>query len=447
MSNEGWLSVTEVTRHIKRSFEADELLRDVWIRGELSNVKKHSRGHLYFTLKDDQSRMQSVMFAGNNRFLHFVPEDGMNVLIRGEVTVYEPYGQYQLYAKEMQPDGIGNLYLAFEQLKEKLALDGLFSDEHKRTLPRYPEHIGVITSPTGAVIRDIVMTLRRRYPAVKMTLLPAIVQGEDAAPSVARAIKQANASRLFDVLIVGRGGGSIEELWAFNEEIVARAIYESHIPIISAVGHETDFTIADFVADVRAATPTAAAEIAVPDITEVERRLIEGRRRMARAIQKRCEGLRHQLSRLEKSYAFRYPKQLVQQKQQELDRLIESLESSLHSIVITRKNQFEQAEKALQRLHPQSLIIEAKERLQLSEKNLAKSSRMIVTEHKQLFSQLIAKLDALSPLKVMDRGYSLAYTKDEQLVKSVEQLENGDEMKVQVKDGVIHCHVDMIENT
>lgn len=445
MSNEGWLSVTEVTRHIKRSFEADEVLRDIWIRGELSNVKKHSRGHLYFTLKDDQSRIQSVMFAGYNRFLNFVPEDGMNVLIRGEVTVYEPYGQYQLYAKEMQPDGVGNLYLAFEQLKEKLALDGFFSDEHKKVLPRYPEHIGIVTSPTGAVIRDIVMTVRRRYPAVKMTLLPAIVQGEEAAASIVRAIKQANASQLFDVLIVGRGGGSIEELWAFNEEIVARAIFESDIPIISAVGHETDVTIADFVADVRAATPTAAAELAVPDIVEVERRLIEGRNRMTLAMKKRTELVREHLSRLEKSYAFRYPKQLVQQKQQELDRLIESLESSLDLIVSKRKNEFEQASKALQRLHPQSLITRAKERLQLAEKSLAKSSQSIVTGHRQSFSQLIAKLDALSPLKVMDRGYSLAYTEKDQLVKSVEQVKKGDEVKVQVKDGVLHCHVNTIE--
>ena len=445
MNNEGWLSVTEVTRHIKRRFESDELLRDVWIRGELSNVKKHSRGHLYFTLKDEQSRMQSVMFAGHNRYLNFVPENGMNVLIRGEITVYEPYGQYQLYAKEMQPDGIGNLYLAFEQLKEKLTLEGLFSEEHKQVLPTYPEHIGIVTSPTGAAVRDIVITLRRRYPAVKMTLLPAIVQGDDAAPSVVRAIRQANASRLFDILIVGRGGGSIEELWAFNEEMVARAIYESHIPIISAVGHETDFTIADFVADVRAATPTAAAEIAVPDIVDMERRLMEGRSRMARAMQKRCKTYRDQLNRLQKSYAFRYPKQLVQQKQQELDRLIDTMEGALDSTVTARKNQFEQATKALHRLHPHSLIEEAKGRLQLSEKNLVKSSQAIVSEHKQIFSQLIAKLDALSPLKVMDRGYSLAYTKDEQLLKSVEQVTIGDEMRVQVKDGVLNCHVDMVE--
>ncbi|TXK90204.1 exodeoxyribonuclease VII large subunit, partial [Parageobacillus sp. SY1] len=260
MAEVKYVTVGALTKYIKRKFEVDPHLRDLWIKGEISNFKYHSRGHMYFTLKDEQARIQAVMFAGYNQYLSFRPEDGMKVLVRGEISVYEPSGNYQIYVKEMQPEGIGNLYLAYEQLKKRLEAEGLFSPEHKKPIPAFPRYIGVVTSPTGAAIRDIMTTIRRRYPIATVILFPTLVQGEQAAESIVRSIEKANELGYIDVLIVGRGGGSIEELWAFNEEIVARAIFASEVPIISAVGHETDFTIADFVADLRAPTPTGAAE-------------------------------------------------------------------------------------------------------------------------------------------------------------------------------------------
>lgn len=250
-----YLTVTAVTKYIKRKMDTDPHLKQILIKGEISNFKQHSRGHMYMTIKDSQTKIQAVMFAGNNRFLKFKPENGMNVLIKGEISVYEAYGQYQLYINQMEPDGIGSLYLAFEQLKEKLQKKGYFDPSIKKNIPLYPEHIGVITSPTGAAIRDIITTLRRRYPIVKITVIPVLVQGPNSPYSIKLAIEKANEIGGFDTLIVGRGGGSIEELWSFNEEIVAEAIYRSKIPIISAVGHETDVTISDFVADLRAPTP------------------------------------------------------------------------------------------------------------------------------------------------------------------------------------------------
>ena len=259
-----YLTVKALTKYIKRKFDADTHLRDVYVKGELSNVKVHSSGHIYFTLKDDAARITSVMFAMNAKSLKFVPESGMNVLVRGDINVFEVAGQYQLYAATIQPDGIGELFLAFEQLKKKLQQEGLFHPSRKKAIPTFPKKIGVVTSKTGAAIRDILTTLERRYPISEVIVFPSIVQGPQAAPSIVKSIEKANQVGDLDILIVGRGGGSIEDLWAFNEEVVARAIANSRVPIISAIGHETDTTIADFVSDLRAPTPTAAAEMAVP---------------------------------------------------------------------------------------------------------------------------------------------------------------------------------------
>lgn len=287
MAEVKYVTVGALTKYIKRKFEVDPHLRDLWIKGEISNFKYHSRGHMYFTLKDEQARIQAVMFAGYNQYLSFRPEDGMKVLVRGEISVYEPSGNYQIYVKEMQPEGIGNLYLAYEQLKKRLEAEGLFSAEHKKPIPAFPRYIGVVTSPTGAAIRDILTTIRRRYPIATVILFPTLVQGEEAAGSIVRSIEKANELGYIDVLIVGRGGGSIEELWAFNEEAVARAIFASKVPIISAVGHETDFTIADFVADLRAPTPTGAAELAVPHVTELMERISQRKLRLMRAMKEK----------------------------------------------------------------------------------------------------------------------------------------------------------------
>ncbi len=257
-------SIKDINRYIRMKLESDQLLGDVWLRGEISNFTHHSSGHMYFTLKDKDSRLKCIMFASHNQKLPFIPKEGTKVLARGNISVFERDGNYQFYVTQMQPDGIGSLYLAYEQLKRKLEAEGLFEASRKKTIPRFPSVIGIITSPTGAAVRDIIITLQRRHPSVPVLLFPVLVQGAGSASAIVRAIEMMNQMAEVDVLIIGRGGGSLEELWAFNEEAVARSIAASKIPIISAVGHETDFTIADFVADLRAATPTAAAELAVP---------------------------------------------------------------------------------------------------------------------------------------------------------------------------------------
>ncbi|OLO42839.1 exodeoxyribonuclease VII large subunit [Alkalihalophilus pseudofirmus] len=448
MSKETILSVTEVTRHIKRQFEQDDILQNVWIRGELSNFKHHNRGHMYFTIKDEQSRMQAVMFAGNNRFLKFKPEDGMKVLIRGEITVYEAYGQYQLYAREMQPDGVGSLYMAYEQLKEKLELEGLFAPDLKKPLPNYAMRIGIATSPTGAAIRDIVTTVRRRFPIANITLLPVLVQGEGAAPSIVKAIRQANALNTFDVLIIGRGGGSIEELWAFNEEEVARAIFESTIPIISAVGHETDFTISDFVADIRAATPTAAAELAVPELKELIRAIDLQKLRLRRALMEKLSREKQRLSQLQKSYAFRYPQQLVDQKEQELDRLYDRLEREMRRLLEKRIDQVNQLTKDVIRNHPNRKLVNSKEQVMFLRDQLLRNMKLQLKDKQNQFQKQMQTLEVLSPLRMMERGYSLAFVDTNKLVKSVTDVKRSDEVQIRVMDGTVKCQVvDIKEET
>src|SRR5690554_2870195 len=282
MTPSSYLTVKALTKYIKRKFDADPHLRNVYVKGECSNVKIHTSGHIYFTLKDDTARINAAMFRSNASKLKFRPEDGMQVYIRGDVNVYEASGSYQLYVTTMEPDGIGGLFIAFNQLKERLLKEGLFNPAFKQPIPKFPKTVGVLTATTGAAIRDICTTIKRRYPLAEVLIYPTLVQGAAAAPNIAENIRLANNQQLCDVLIVGRGGGSIEDLWAFNEEIVARAIFESQIPIISAVGHETDTTISDFVADLRAPTPTAAAELAVPSKAELIDRLLGYRSAMYR---------------------------------------------------------------------------------------------------------------------------------------------------------------------
>ncbi|WP_408006710.1 exodeoxyribonuclease VII large subunit [Pseudalkalibacillus sp. A8] len=442
MQQNPYISITELTRYIKRKFDMDGKLQDVWLRGELSNVKHHSRGHMYFTVKDQNSRINSVMFAGNNRFLKFRPEEGMKVLIRGEVSVYEPHGQYQLYVKEMQPDGIGNLFLAFEELKKKLDKEGLFAPERKKKIPATPKRIGVITSPTGAAVRDVLTTIKRRFPIAKVTVIPVLVQGPNAAPSISRAIDFANEQGNWDVLIVGRGGGSIEELWAFNEEIVARSIFHSIIPIISAVGHETDFTIADFVADIRAATPTAAAELAVPHIEELQERVTQRQLRLTRAITEHVKRLRNQLDHQQKSYAFKYPLQLVKQKEQDLDRIMERLQKTRSRTFDRKAQQIDQLKSRLDRNHPEKLFSRSKDKHQVLVRMLKKEMRNLIDHNSSDFQNKIGKLNALSPLSIMERGYSLAYDQGtDNLIKSVKQVQPGDQVTVRLKDGKLDCQV------
>jgi exodeoxyribonuclease VII large subunit len=440
-----YITVTALTKYIKKKFDVDPHLQDIWVKGELSNVKIHSRGHMYFTVKDENAKIQAVMFAGFNRSLNFTPEDGMKVLLRGEVSVYEPNGNYQIYVKEMQPDGIGNLYLAFEELKRKLEAEGLFAAENKKPIPKYPKYVGVITSSTGAAIRDIMTTIKRRYPVATVILIPALVQGVHAAPSIAKAIQKANDLGYIDVLIVGRGGGSIEELWAFNEEIVAREIFRSKVPIISAVGHETDYTIADFVADLRAPTPTGAAELAVPHLTELLEKLSDKQTRLLRAMKKKMTSENDRLNKIKKSYAFKYPKNLYVQKEQELDKMIERLEKQGKIVIERKREQWKNLSDLLKRNHPLKQFQKAEERFRTIVKSLEKEMNQKLKEKQMTFQSIIAKLDALSPLKIMERGYSLVYNQNQQLVKSVEQVQPGEYITVNLKDGQLDCQIWGIE--
>ncbi|WP_100373430.1 exodeoxyribonuclease VII large subunit [Bacillus sp. FJAT-45037] len=436
------VSVSQLTRYIKGLMEHDHILTDVWIRGEISNFKLHSRGHMYFTVKDAGSRIQSVMFAGSNRHLPFKPENGMKVLIRGEINVYEPYGQYQLYAKEMQPDGIGSLYLAYEKLKKNLESEGLFSEDRKRPIPRFPKKIAIVTSPTGAAVQDMLTTLKRRYPLVQITLLPVLVQGDGAPASIVYAIKQANAANQFDTIIVGRGGGSIEELWAFNDEEVARTVAASHVPIISAVGHETDFTISDFVADLRAPTPTGAAELAVPDVGELLQKKNMLHQRLTREMNQRITTQHERLLRFKRSYAFRYPAQLIRQKEQELDVQIDRLQKAQHRMIENKSQKYQQLMKDLTRQHPREQMKETKEALLTNQKRLVHAMQQQFTSKDQRFSRIVSELNLVSPLRIMERGYSLAYEKDKQeLIKSIQQVEVGQELEVKMTDGSMSCEV------
>jgi exodeoxyribonuclease VII large subunit len=441
MGEQRILSVKELNRYIRMKFESDRLLQDVWIRGEISNFTHHSSGHMYFTLKDADSRIKCIMFASYNQRLAFIPKEGANVIARGNISIFERDGQYQFYVQQMQPDGIGNLYQAYEQLKRKLEAEGLFAAERKRQIPRYPNVIGVVTSPTGAAVRDILTTLTRRHPAVKVLLYPALVQGEQAAASIVRGIEWMNRLGEAEVLIVGRGGGSLEELWAFNEEPVVRAIAGSGIPVISAVGHETDFTLADFAADLRAATPTAAAELAVPHHFEVQKQLAHYRQRLHSALTRQVELHKEKLARLARSPFFLHPRRYLLQQAERLDRLQSRLQHLTAQRVFREQETLMQLERRLARFNPSEQIALSRERLAGTRHRLLTSVRSIHKSEKQKLVSLIRHLDALSPLKVMQRGYSLVYSEEKRLIKSVNDVELGDLLKVRLTDGELDCQV------
>lgn len=437
-------SVAALNRYIRGYLEEDVTLHHLWVRGEISNFKHHSRGHMYFTLKDESSRISAVMFARQNRHLRFSPQNGDNVLVRGSVSMYEIGGVVQLYVKEMQPDGIGSLFLAYEQLKQKLEAEGLFREERKRALPPYPRTVGVVTSPTGAAVRDIVTTIERRAPSTNVLLIPALVQGDNAAASIVRAIEYANASckAELDVLIVGRGGGSLEELWAFNEEKVVRSIYASDIPVIAAVGHETDVTLADFVADVRAATPTAAAELAVPAHAELKQRVEHLFDRLRTTMERAIQTARERLNRCQQSPVMKRPAVQWREYEQRLDYLhttltravFEQLQRKAHTLERytdrIRINELQMYIARLQREHSHTY-----------DRLLTAITRLCHDKQIQL-SQHIRQLDALSPLKVMQRGYSLVYREeDNRLVKSIDAVDLGDIVHVHVSNGRLDCQV------
>lgn len=358
MQNTLVLSVSQLNRYIKMNFDADENLANIFISGEISNFTNHYRtGHLYFTLKDDSAAVRAVMFNSSAKRLKFMPEDGMKVIARGRVSVYEASGQYQLYVDDMQPDGVGALNLAYEQLKEKLQKEGLFSDLHKKPLPPYPEKVGVITSPTGAAVRDIINVLGRRFPYAEIVFCPVLVQGEGAHLQLTDAVNMFNSERAADVIIIGRGGGSIEDLWEFNDEGLARAVYNSDIPVISAVGHETDFTICDFVADMRAPTPSAAAELAVPDVNELQYALSALNNRMFLNVSSGIADRRSRLEYLTSKGALKSPDEMLLNRSQRLDTAFSKMLSSYENRIGGKKVEFISAATALSKLDPMSVLM------------------------------------------------------------------------------------------
>ena len=393
------VSVTQLTGYIKLLLDRDEILSQTCVRGELSNYKIHSSGHHYFTLKDEGAVISCVLFRSDAMRLRFRPESGMKVILTGRVSLFPRSGQYQLYVSHMQPDGAGDLAVAFEQLKQKLQAQGLFDAAHKKPLPRYPERVALVTSPTGAAVRDMIRILGRRWPLASVLVCPVRVQGEGAAEEIAAMLELVDAAGLADVIITGRGGGSLEDLWAFNEEIVARAIYRCKTPVISAVGHEPDVTIADFAADVRAATPSNGAELAVCDRTELRALLEQQARRMEKAQERRLELLRQRLRRLSERPVLRSPEGSLQQKELLLELLRQRLERAAAAAVEKRQRQF---------------------------------------------AALSGRLDALSPLKVLARGYAVA-TRQEQVLHSVAQLSPGEEIRLRLADGTAFCAVERIE--
>ncbi|WKA56396.1 exodeoxyribonuclease VII large subunit [Planococcus shixiaomingii] len=440
MSTDPYLSVKALTKYIKKKFDADPHLRDVYVKGELSNVKIHTSGHIYFTLKDNAARLPAVMFAANARSVKFKPESGMTVLIRGDVTVYEASGQYQLYAQSMQSDGIGDYYLAFEQLKEKLAKEGLFNAAHKKRFPRFPKKIAVITAQTGAAVRDIIITLNRRYPLAKVVLYPTLVQGTGAAPSIVKSIQTANQGD-YDVMIVGRGGGSIEDLWAFNEESVARAIFESRIPVISAIGHETDTTIADFVSDLRAATPTAAAELAVPSKTELLDRVLSYQSGMYRTIANVISKDKAALNRLTSSFPLAYPDRLYRPFIERIERATESLQRETVQQLNRSKERHSNLNNQLQSRVPLKRIKQSEMDIDNLSRRLNQGMDRSLRNNSQQLGSAMRTLDALSPLKIMDRGYSIPY-KNGEVVKSISQVAKGDQIAISMTDGTVNATVE-----
>lgn len=441
------LSIKELTRLVKGNLENDPKLQNLWVSGEISNFIRHSSGHLYFSLKDSDSKIKCIMFSSHSQRLPFIPKEGTKVLARGSISVYDRDGIYQFYITQMQPDGMGSLYLAYEQLKNKLEKEGLFAQERKKSIPRFPRAIGVITSPTGAAVQDILTTLQRRYPIIPITVFPVLVQGTQAAPTIVRAIEIMNELAEVDVLIVGRGGGSLEELWAFNEELVARSIAASAIPIISAVGHETDFTIADFVADLRAATPTAAAELAVPHRSELLQQLYLNKQSLHRGLLRQLNLKREKLVRLSRSAFFTNPRrQLFMQPAQRLDRLSEQLSYRMNERISSVREWRSRLEQKLMRFNPKEQIVYARKRQETTAYRLHHSIGRLTSERRSRFLMAVRQLDGLSPLKVMQRGYSLVYDeKQKTLIKSLTQVQPGDMITVRLTDGSMNCHVWALE--
>ena len=428
------LQVSELVQYVKRELENDSLLQQVQVVGEVSNFKRHSSGHLYFTLKDEQSRMKAVMFARDASRVKTDIRDGARVIITARISVYVASGEMQLYVERMMEDGVGALYEAYVQLKEDVEARGWFEAEQKLPLPAFPQKIGIVTSPKGAALHDIATTLRRRYPQAAIVFAPVLVQGKEAAPQIVRAIEWMNEHQACDVMIIGRGGGSIEELWAFNEMPVVTAIHQSRIPIVSAVGHETDFTIADFVADVRAATPTAAAELVTPEAAELAKRLNELNRRLTRHYAQYITERKDQVQRLATSYGLKSPRVLLGLKQERLDRAEMGLNRIGKQVLQSKQRALTDQVNRFARIAMQERLAEQGRQLVRTRKQLERIQTVLRTKQDRLH-QMIARLDSVSPTQVMLRGYTYV-EQDGRLVRSVTELSD-QTFRVQFHDGSI----------
>ena len=436
-----YISIGELNQYIKNMFDNNMYLRKVFLRGEISNFKNHTRGHLYFTLKDDTSRISAVMFYSSAITLNFKPEDGMNVLVEGRISCYPTAGTYQIYVDKMEVDGLGALYIEFEKLKEKLSKEGLFNEAHKKAIPKIPKRIGIITAPTGAAIKDIISTIKRRFPIAEAILFPALVQGKDAAPDIVRQIKEADSGKYdIDVLIVGRGGGSIEDLWAFNEEIVARAIYEARTPIISAVGHEIDFTIADFVADLRAPTPTGAAEMAVPTVGEINNMIHSLEIRLNEFMMNTLHKNQLRLDAAKNSYILKNPLSLYEVKEQKLDNMIEGLNNYIVKRLDQYQVELEHVKSSFVLKDPMRLFRVHQEKLLFLEKTLYNNIKNIILKSDHDYKMLVNTLKLVNPLNILDKGYSLV-KKGEEVVKNASDLKVNDEIKIRFHKGNIDALV------
>ena len=410
------ITVTQLNKYIKNLLETDINLSQVSVKGEISNIKLHSSGHCYMTIKDEGAQIRAVMFKTYASALKFTPENGMKITATGKISVYERDGQYQMYIFAMQPDGLGDLHIEYEKLKTKLTAEGVFDQAHKKPIPKMPKAIGVVTSPTGAAIRDIINVATRRYPLAEIIVCPVLVQGENSAKQIANAIEYMNRENLADVLIVGRGGGSIEDLWSFNEEIVAYAIFNSQIPVISAVGHETDFTIADFVADLRAPTPSAAAELAVPSVLELKGSISTYLSRML-TITKQTIDLKRSIVA---GFTLKSPIDYINQNRLRTDNAMQKI-----SNIVTES------------------VIKSRNKTDIYSQKINNTVENIFSEKAKQLTVSVAKLDTLSPLKVMTRGYSVALSKDG-IIRSVDNTSKGDAITVKVADGSLDCVVENI---
>jgi len=437
-----YLTVTALTQYLKRKFEVDPYLGKVYLTGEISNFRLRPHAHQYFSLKDDHAKISAIMFRSAFEKLKFTPETGMKVLVTGRISLYEPTGQYQIYVERMEPDGIGQLYQAYEQLKKKLADEGLFSAP-KRPLPRFPKRIAVITSPSGAVIRDIITTTRRRFPIAQIVLYPAVVQGDGAAPDLVRQLERVNAAGTYDTLIIGRGGGSIEDLWPFNEESVARAIAASRIPVISSVGHETDTTIADLVADVRAATPTAAAELAVPVLTDEVLKLQQQRTRLFNAMTNRINFQQERLNKLMAAYVFRQPQRLYETYVQRLDHAQQGLTRNMQQQLRQGQQRYQLARQGLRSHNPLARVQRDQTTVDQLTARLTVEAKRYLADRQERVGKLINGLDYLSPLKIMGRGYSYV-TQDEHVVRQTADLKTGT-ATIHLSDGTATAEITNIQ--